>query len=102
MKNLYESIKTNLNEEEKYSYITSANNPEDIGAEYEYNSVSNTEVLSIVQELKTFFTQAEQDAKDIIAKATHDPGIYDNDVEMCRFCAEKCQEMLDKMDETWQ
>lgn len=102
MKNLYESIKTNLNEGEKYRYITSANNPEETGAEYEYNSMANTEVMEMLNELKTYFTQAEKDVKDIIANATHDPGIYDVDAKMCRFCAEKCQEMLDKMEDTWQ
>ena len=86
----------------KYHYITSANNPDEIGAEYEYNSYSNSEVEDILNELKTYFTQAQSDAEEIIAKATHDPGVYDADIEMCKFCAEKVQEMLDKMHSTWE
>lgn len=92
----------NLNEGEKYHYITSANNPDEIGAEYEYNSYSNSEVIDILNELVKYFTQAQEDAKEIIANASHDPGVYDSDVEMCKFCAEKAQEMIDKMNSTWE
>ena len=100
--NLFESIKENLNENKKYYYITSANNPEDIGAEYEYNSMANTEVIMMLKELVTYFTQAQEDAKEIIANAWQDPGVYDSDIEMCKFCAEKAQEMLDKMNSAWE
>ena len=100
--NLYESIKTNLTENKKYTYIDSANNYDEIGAEYEYNSMANTEVRDMLEDLKNYFTQAEKDAKEIIANANHDPGVYDKDIEMCKFCAEKAQEMIDKMDSTWE
>ena len=98
----FDEIKHYLTEGDKYSYITYANNPEKIGAEYEYNSMANTEVIEMLYELKTYFTQAEQDAKEIIATATFDPGVSDSDVEMCKFCAEKAQEMIDKMNSTWE
>ena len=101
MKNLYESIKTNLNEGENYKYIDGANY-EKHGYDMVYNSEANTDVRFIVAELQRYFEESAVAAKDTIANATHDTGIYDNDVEMCNFCAEKCQEMLDKMDETWQ
>lgn len=102
MNKLYENIKENLNESNKYHYITYANNPEEIGAEYEYNSMANTEVIDMLNELKMYFTQAEADAKEIIANAWQDPGVGRSDIEMCRFCAEKAQEMIDKMNSTWE
>lgn len=100
--NGYGVIDEGADSSNKYHYITSANNPDDIGAEYVYNSYSNTEVEDILNELVRYFTQAQKDAKEIIAKATHDPGVYDSDVKMCKFCAEKAQEMLDKMHSTWE
>ena len=99
---LSESIIQNLNEENKYHYITGANDHEEIGAEYEYNSYSNTEVMYMLEDLVKYFTQAEEDAEHIIANATHDPGVYEKDLEMCRFCAEKAKEMLDKMNSTFE
>ena len=94
--------KANLKEDNKYHYITYANDPESIGAEYEYNSMANTEVMDMLNELKTYFTQAESDAKDIIATATQDPGVSERDVEMAHFCAAKVQEIIDKMNNTWE
>lgn len=94
--------KEDLTEGAKYHYITNANDPASIGAEYEYNSMANTDVIDILQELKMYFNQAEKDAKEIIANATHDPGVYESDIEMCKFCAEKVQEMIDKMNSTWE
>ena len=100
--NIYESIKETLNEGVKYHYITHANDPASIGAEYEYNSMANTDVMDILHELKMYFNQAEKDAEEIIANATNDPGVYESDIEMCKFCAEKVQEMIDKMNKAWE
>lgn len=101
-KKLNESITKNLNEKEKYYYITGANNPEETGYEYEYNSVANTDVIDMLNELKRYFTQSEEDVKEIIANAKHDPGVGQSDIEMLKFCAEKTQEMLDKINSTWE
>lgn len=102
MEKLNESILKNLNEKEKYYYITGANNPKETGYEYEYNSVANTDVIDMLNELKRYFTQSEEDVKEIIANANHDPGVGQSDIEMLKFCAEKTQEMLDKINSTWE
>lgn len=101
MKNLSESIIEKL-KEGNYRYITGANNPEQTGYEYGYNSEANTDVIDMLNELKRYFTQSQIDAKEIIANAMSDPGIGRKDLEMLKFCAEKTQEMIDKMNSTWE
>ena len=61
MKNLYESIKT-LNEGEKYSYITGANDYEDV-----YNSEANTDVLFILKELERYFNESSDFVKSVMS-----------------------------------
>ena len=99
--NLFESIKNNLNEGEEYHYIDGANY-EKHGYDNVYNSAANTDVIMILQELKRYFDESTIAAEDIIKNATSDPGVYNADVEMCKFCAEKAQEMINKMDSTWE
>lgn len=94
--NLYESIKNNsLKEAEKYHYITYADNIEEIGAEYEYNSMSAAQVFEILNELKMYFTQAAEDGEKIInfggTEATQ------SDIDNFNICASKVQEIIDKM-----
>ena len=61
MKNLYESIK-NLNEGEKYYYITGANDYEDV-----YNSEANTDVLFILKELERYFNESSDFVKSVMS-----------------------------------
>ena len=95
--NLYESILNNAKESNKeiltesYKYITSANNPEEIGAEYEYNKYSFNQVLEILNELNTYFAQALEDANML------DQSTYSADIDTLKFCAEKTQDMLNKI-----
>lgn len=101
MKNLSESIIEKLNESDSYYYIKGANNPEQTGFEYSYNSDANTDVIDMLDELKRYFTQSQVDVKEIIANAIVDPGVSDKDIEMLKFCAEKTQEMIDKINSVW-
>lgn len=72
-----------LQEGNKYKYITYANDPESIGAEYEYNKNSASEVNAILQELKTYFTQASID------------GNATQEADALKTCASKVQEIID-------
>lgn len=98
MNNLYESIKENLTEAEAYHYIDSSE-MENSGV---YNSMANTDVIMMLKELKRYFEESAEFCTDLLKNATSDPGIGKEDIAMCKFNAEKCQEMLDKMNEAWQ
>ena len=98
---LFESIKENLNEAERYNYIDGAN-LEDEGYDCVYNSVANTDVIMILQELKRYFDESAVAAEDIIKNANSDPGVYNSDVEMLKFCSEKVSEMQSKIESTWE
>lgn len=97
---LTESAKLNESHEE-FDYIDGANYKK-YGYNEIYNSQANTDVMFILQELKTYFDESIVCAEDIIKNANHDPGIYDSDVEMLQFCSEKVTEMINKMNSTWE
>ena len=94
---LVESFMKNLKEGEEYHYIDGANNYDEV-----YNSEANTDVESILNELKRYFDESYVCAENIIKNAYHDPGIYNSDLEMLKFCSQKVDEMLDKMQKTWE
>ena len=102
MKNtILESIKESLNESEAYTYIDGANY-EKYGYGEVFNSEANTDVNLILRELKRYFDESITCAEEIIRNATHDPGISDKDVEMLKFCSEKTQEMINKIDSVYE
>ena len=51
-----------LNEGEKYSYITGANDYEDV-----YNSEANTDVLFILEELERYFNESSEFVKNVMS-----------------------------------
>ena len=59
---LNESIIKNLKEGEKYSYITGANDYEDV-----YNSEANTDVLFILKELERYFNESSEFVKNVMS-----------------------------------
>ena len=78
----------------KYYYITDANEVKDYGGVY--NSMANTQVINILDELKRYFNEGYTDAENTIKNAKWDPGIGKEDLELLKYSSEKIQEIIDK------
>lgn len=92
MKNLYESIKENLNEGTIYHHISGV---EEHGP---WNFESNTEIIDILDELVRYYSESYALLKEVIADSDRnyrDFQVGPDDVEYVRKLAEKAKELED-------
>ena len=92
MKNLYESIKENLNEGTIYHHISGV---EEHGP---WNAESNTDIINILDELVRYYSESYALLKEVIADPNRnyrDFQVGPDEVEYVRKLAEKAKELED-------
>lgn len=92
MNKLYESIKENLNEGTKYYYISGV---EEHGP---WNSESNTDIITILDELVRYYSESYALLKEVLADSDRNYREFQigpDDVEYVRKLAEKAKELED-------
>ena len=93
-KKLNESIMNNLKEGEKYSYITGANNYEDV-----YNSEANTDVLFILKELERYFNESSEFVKNVMnSDEAINYQFHSGEANMLKQSADKIAEVRNTID----
>lgn len=91
---------SNLKEDasgKKYRYIDSSEMDYCV-----YNSLSNTDVIDILDELKRYFDESAVSIAEVNRNSHHDTGMGNADIEACKLGSKNIQEIKEALEKAWE
>lgn len=93
MKRLNESDNSSRN----YKYIDSSEMDDCV-----YNSLSNTDVIDILDEVQRYFNESAESIKEFNKNALHDTGMSSADIRACELGSRLIDQIKEAFDKAWQ
>ena len=67
-----------------------------------YNSLSNTDVIDILDELKRYFDASAVSIAEVNRNSHHDTGMGNADIEACKLGSKNIQEIKEALEKAWE
>lgn len=85
------------NSSRNYKYIDSSEMDNCV-----YNSLSNTDVIDILDEVQRYFNESAKSIKEFNKNALHDTGMSSADIRACELGSKLIDQIKEAFDKAWQ